>query len=163
MARGTQIIVSTEPTGWFIEGIISGTPLPGSLMEMTTAAITAGQGRFTWQLYSGRGGTDAANELIAVLDADWDSGQIATTAYVTGTRGFIYAPEMAEELNMLVNDVAGTATAHTIGDYLEPAAATGRLKNSTGPTTGLMDCFQVLETVKAPLTAALVWCRYLGH
>lgn len=163
MARGTQVIVSTEPHGRFMEGIISGTPLPGTFMEMTTANITAGQGRFTWQAYSGRGGTDGARELISILDADWDQGQTFSVAYVTGTRCFMYVPLAGEEFNCVVEDVGGTAAnAYTIGQYLMVAGDTAKLEATSGPTLGLMDNFQSLEAPTAPLVSYHMWVRYLG-
>ena len=48
MAKGNEIIVSSEPRGRFEECIVSGTPKPGTVIDIkpTVAAVS---GRFTYE------------------------------------------------------------------------------------------------------------------
>ena len=155
MAYGSMIIVSSEPRGRFTEGIISGTPKPGTCMEIVPATEPVG-GRFTYRVFSGASG---AAQPVIVLLPDLLQGKLATDAYVTGTRGFLYAPANGEELNMLVADIAGTADNHAIGDVLMIQTATGKLIIDS---SGARKPFICLETATAPTADALLLCQYTG-
>lgn len=153
MARGSQIIVSSNPKGVFMEGIIYGTPVPGTLIQVRAAAL-GGDGRHTWEPAAPVDG-DGKQALVAVLDADWDQGQLATSAYVTGTRCFIYIPIAGEEVNVLLGEVAGTANSYAIGDQVMMDAEDGILVPNS---TGTFRPFTVLETVTQVSGSHLTWC-----
>ncbi len=168
MAKGSNIIVSSYSDGKFFEGIISGTPKPGTIMEMTTAAPV--NGVFTYQVSSRASG---AKGPIWVLLGDKLQGKLEVgallgtalgaspgDAYVTGTRGFLYAPEMGDELNLLVASVAGTADDVAIGDLFGVQTATGKLIANSSYTSAP---FQALETITDPVTDYMLWTRYLGN
>lgn len=160
MSIGNEIIASAEPRGRFIEGIISGTPKPGTVMQVKAATEMIG-GRFTWEVYNVD--SDGDQRLIAVLLPDQLQGRLATTAYVTGDRCFLYCPLPGEELNMLVL-AAGTATsdALAIGDQLMVDDGTGILIAETGSPES--EPFMALETVSDLVAAgALVHVVYTGH
>ena len=162
MAKGNEIIVSAEPMGRFIEGIVYGTPKPGTCMQIK-AATAAVNGRFTWEVFNSD--ADGDQRLVAVLLPDQLQGKLATDAYTSGDRCFLYCPIAGEELNMLVTDVdTGTADTFAIGDLLMIDDGTGKLVDTTG--TPEMESFICLET-NPDQTAAqadmLVHCMYTGH
>ncbi len=169
MARGTRIIVTSNPKGLFDEGIVSGTPKPGTLMEQTTAAVSGG--RFTYQVVSRASG--AIGSICVLLEDDLQGKLgVGTTAaytggpptsgdaYVTATRCFLYYPVAGEELNLIVASVAGTADDVAIGDLFGVQTATGKLlaNSSFGSAP-----FQALETVTDPTADYMLWVRYLGN
>lgn len=158
MARGNEIIVSADPQGKFLEGIISGTPKPGTLMQLKAGVAMKG-GRFTWEAATPVGG-DGKPSIVAVLLADNLQGKTATDAYVTGTRCFLYCPIAGEDLNVLVGEGAGTANTFAVGDYLMLDAEDGILIPSSSPVSAP---FIVLETETQVTGSTLVWCKYSGH
>jgi len=160
MAVGNEIIASAEPRGRFIEGIVSGTPKPGTVMQVKSATEMIG-GRFTWEVYDAN--SDGDQRLIAVLLPDQLQGKLATAAYVDGDRCFLYCPLPGDELNMRVY-AAGTATsdALAIAGLLIVDDGTGVLiATSSGEES---EPFISLETV-ADLVAdgALVHCMFTGY
>lgn len=161
MARGNGIIVSSEPRGVFKEGIVSGTPKPGTCMQLVAATEMIG-GRFTWQAYDAA--VDGDQRLVAVLLPDDLQGRLATDAYADGERCFLYCPAPGEELNMLVKDVSGTGEDFAIGDLFEIDDGTGKLIDTTG--TPESECFVCLETLAATNQFAadhLVHCMFTGY
>ena len=165
MARGAEIIVSANPQGKFDECIVSGTPKPGTCMEIVPSTDPVG-GRFTFRAVTRN---DGAKGPIAVLLPDSFQGKLANDAYVTGTRGFLYWPLAGEELNMLLRYQPGTGTSldENIGDLLEVDGASGKLQGvGTGGPTGSHASapFMLLEHLGLALTAdTLIWTRYLGN
>jgi len=153
LAKGNEIIVSSEPRGVFKECIVSGTPKPGTVMQLQAGTVPIA-GRFTYEVYNPA--ADGDPRLIAVLLADSLQGKGPTDAYVSGTRGFLYVPLPGEELNMLVADIAGTGDIHTIGDRLMAQHGTGKLVVQS--TSANNATFQCLETVAALTADALLWC-----
>jgi hypothetical protein len=160
MALGNKIVVSGEPSGKFIDVIISGTPKPGTCMELTSTAPV--NGRHTWQVY--QPGTDGEQRLVAVLTENYLLGGAATTAFATGNRGQVYCPINGEELNVLAKNIGGTATgsgdSFAIGDVLTIDTGTGKVIATTG--TPEMEPFVVLETVSEITEDTLVHCMYTG-
>jgi hypothetical protein len=103
--RGAKILLSTPPKGVFEECIISGTPSPGTVMEIVPNATSVG-GRFTYRASSAATGN---RRPVPILLEDYLQGKLSTDAYVSGTHGFLYWPVFGEELNMLVS-IPGTGT-----------------------------------------------------
>jgi len=128
MAFGNGILVALlSAESQKVSGIISGTPKPGTCMTIKNTAKTGT--RFTWEAFNA-GGRDGGFQIIAVLLDDEESGNNATTAFTTGTRGELYCPRAGDILNMLVGDLSGTASAselYSIGELFTPQDATGKL------------------------------------
>jgi len=157
--KGSVILCESNPRGKFMEGTVSGTPSPGTLMSVVAATEPVG-GRHTWEPYNRSANGEQA--LVAVLLEPFH-GTSYNTAYVTGERCRLYFPLPGEELNMLVS-AAGTGTGDgiAIGDLLIPVDGTGLLIATAN--TPEMEPFQSLET-QTDVTAAgtLTWCMYTGH
>lgn len=158
MASGNEIVVSSEPAGKFKEGIISGTPKPGTCMQLKANVAPIG-GRFTYEVYNP--GADGEQREVLVLLADQLQGKTATDAYVDGQRGFLYAPAAGDELNMIVANISGTADDHTIGEMLMIDNGTGKLVVTTGSPE--MESFQLLEAITDPTVDTLAHVEYTGH
>jgi hypothetical protein len=156
MAKGNEIVVISNPKGMFLEGIVYGAPKPGTLMEVK-AGVAPITGRQTWQAYSGTTGKPA---LVAVLMQDYLQGKLATDAYVSGSRCFLYCPIAGEELNVLVKDITGTGDDVTIGEQFMIDSGTGKLVINSN---GTMVPFIALEAVTDPVADTLCWCMYTGH
>ena len=165
MARGNEIIVSAHPQGVFEECVISGTPKPGTLMEIVPSTEPV-NGRFTYRAFSAG---DGFKGPCVVLMPDSLQGKLATDAYVTGTRGFLYWPIAGETLNIMKRYQPGTGTANieNIGDKLEVDGATGMLQavGTGGPTGSHVSApFYLLEHGGVADTAdSLKWVKYLGN
>jgi len=164
MARGTgtPIIVSADPQGKFMEGIIGSgmTPKPGTIMQRD-ASVALKSGRHTYVVYN----RDADGNLPAgsywVLLNDTLQGRAVTTAYAAGERCFLYSPRAGEELNLLLLDVAGTGDDHTIGEILMVDDGTGKLIATTGSPES--EVAQLLETVTDPVADTLAWVQWTGQ
>lgn len=168
MARGNKIVVSESPRGVFMEGRVTGTPKPGTVLEIDWSVAKDDGGRFTWEPFGVTGASgakgvsaDGDRRIIAVLLADKLQGKTATDAYVTGTRCFMYVPVAGEELNMLVADVAGTGDDHAVADIFMVDDGTGKLVETTGDPES--EPFVCLENTTNPLADALLHCLYTGQ
>lgn len=152
MAKGNNIVVSANPRGCFLEGVLTAVAAsPGIVMEFTTAAMIGG--RPTWQCF--QRGTDGQNALLAILREDNEQGIPATSAYAASAHCFLYVPQCGEEINILVADVAGTGDIHTIGDYMIYTSGSGKFKTTTGSPN--VEPFRLLETTAALTADTLIW------
>lgn len=126
MSRGNSIIVTPEPKGRFTEGTVSGTPVPGTCMELVPSSGKVG-GRFTWRARSSADGTQGP---IVILLEDLLLGKTKNDAYASGERCFLYFPVNGEEFNMAIRDQPGTGTlgVENVGDLLAVDGATGMLQ-----------------------------------
>lgn len=110
MAMGNAIVV-TSPFGRKLEGIISGTPKPGTWMQIKPSVAPIG-GRHTWEVAGASGNVgDGSPRFLAILDIDLPQGKTADDAYVSGTRGFLWCPLPGDELNVRKADISGTGSA----------------------------------------------------
>lgn len=153
MARGNLIVVTANPKGRFDECIISGTPLPGSFMELVPNTALQG-GRAT---YRKRSSTAGSQGPVAILREDGSQGKTATQAYANNDRGFLYFPLPGDELNALVTvPGTGTGTIDLEGQLLE-CDANGGLTPATA--TADQALFQAMEKVVDSTSAVLTWVQ----
>lgn len=157
MASGNKIVVTPDPKGVFLEGTISGTPKPGTCMEIVATALV--NGRPTFRVY--QPGTDGERRPVIVCLNDHLNGMLATDTYASGDHGYFYVPQAGEELNMLVADVAGTADDHTIEELMILKSGTGKLITTTG--TPESEPFILLEAATDPAADALMLAFYTGY
>lgn len=156
MSLGNGIILNgTEPKGRFQECIVSGTPKPGTCMTVL-AATEPVNGIFTYEAFNR--GADGADAPTAVLLPDYLQGKLATDAYASGDRGFLYFPISGDELNMLLKNISGTSDAFAIGDPLMVDDTTGKLIAITG--TPARVAFECRETVAAITADTLARCIF---
>lgn len=159
MALGNNIVISGHPKGVFLEGYITGTPKPGIMVQIDVSETAIG-GRFFWEPYDSA--VDAEAGLVAILLADRLQGKLATDAYVTLDRCFMYCPLAGEEMNVLLEDVSGTADDFAIGDKLIVDDGTGKFLASVGTSHVKAETFICLEVVTDPVADTLVRALYTG-
>lgn len=164
MAKGNEIVVSANPKGTFLEGIISGALTPGIVMQVV-AATEPVNGKHTWQAYDRTGAQkNGLPTLIACLDYDKLQGKTKSDAYVSGTQCFMYCPIPGEELNMLILDIAGTADDYAIGDLLQVVDGSGKLQDAvSGTAFNYANPFFVMETVTDPTADNSTWVMFTGY
>ncbi len=155
MSRGTGIIVSSEPRGVFLEGVIDDSSKPGTQMEMVPNSTFVG-GRPHWRASTRN---DGAKGPVFVLREDKSQGKTATDAYVSGTRCFLYAPVAGEQLNLLMSDVTGTGDLVTQGDIFMTTQG-GLIRANQGGTSAP---FQAMESLAQVSGSNLLWISYLGN
>ena len=156
---GSRVLITGEPKGRFIEGIVSGTPSPGTVMQIA-AATEPVQGDYTWEVFNAD--ADGDRRIIAVL-LERGEGYTYETAYTTAHKCFLYIPLPGDELNMLVR-ASGTATSDSqaIGDLYIVDDATGQLVATTGdPESEPFVCMETLSDVVTGGTMCHV--MYTGH
>lgn len=154
-ARNNKTVISAHPQGKFLEGKIYGTPKPGTCMSLRSAFADG-----NWHEWEPFSYTSGHRRLICVLTEDEDQGYTINDAYVSGTRGFLYCPIAGEELNMLIDDIAGTADDHTVGEQLMVQTGTGRLIVESSPEA---EPFMLLQAITDPAADTLAPCMYTGY
>jgi len=157
--KGSVILLASNPRGLFLEGIMYGTPSPGTLMTVKAATEPVGT-KFTWEPYNTDG--NGVRNLTAVLLEPFH-GASYSTAYVTGERCRMYVPFAGEEMNMLITHAGtGTGDSLAIGDMLIAVDGTGLLLQTTGTVES--EPFMALETVADLVIAgSLCHCIYTGY
>lgn len=147
MSKGNRIVVTAEPQGIWKRGIVSGTPKPGTFMQMVSGIAPNDNGQHTWEVYNTAG--SGVPRVVAILEEDRGQGKLMTDAYVTGTECRVYLPVPGEELNVLITDITGTGATsdYVVGDLLEVIDALGTFRDVAVAGTGYLRSapFQVLE------------------
>lgn len=162
MARGNKIVITENPRGKFFEGTITGTPLPGTVMQLSTGVAVDGNGRHTWIVYQpGTDGDRPVGPLAVALEKG--EGNDFDQAYVTGDRGFLYVPLAGDEMNMRWSAAGtGAADATTVGLLAIVDTGTGLLVDTTGSVES--EPFAAMEAVTDVVaTGTLVWCIATGY
>lgn len=158
MTTLNRILLTPYQNGRQIEGVIDGTPKPGTCMTIKAEVEPDSGGRLTWEAYNRDANSNRA--LFAVLLENFRGGD-PSAAYVSGERGRLYFPLNGDELLMLVANIEGTGDAFTIGQYLIIENGTGKLLATASSPE--IEPFVVMET-KAALTAdTLVHVSYTNY
>lgn len=155
----SEIIVTADPRGVFKEGTITGTPLPGTVMEITPATALDSNGRPTYRAY--QPGTDGNRRPIFILLEDFGQGLTKDDAYVTGSHGFLYVPVAGEEFMMLFGNAGGTADDIAVGDMLIVDDSTGKVIETTGSPES--EPFIALDAIVDPVADQHLHCMYTGY
>lgn len=158
--RNRVIIVSSNPQGKFFEGKVSGTPKPGTIMQILASAGIGDDGRFTYEVYNRDADGDRGDWCILLPDR-FNGDRLHTTAYADGDRGWFYSPMKGEELNVLKGDVAGTGDDFAIGDLLIADDGTGKVVLTTG--TPETEMFRCMEAITDPIADVLVHVMVTGY
>ncbi len=161
MALGNNIVIAGEPKGLFLEGYkVANTPKPGVMMQIDVSEAEVG-GRWAWEVYNTA--VDAESGMVAILLNDRGQGVGPTVAYVADSRCFMYCPIAGEEMNILLEDVAGTADDFAIGDRLIVDDGTGKFLATTGTSHVKSEPFICLEVVTDPVADTLIRAMFTGY
>lgn len=164
--KGQEIVVSAIPNGKIIEGIISGTPKPGTHMQVKNS-VEPVNGRHTWETYA-PGSGDGSPRLTAILNIDHLQGKTYDDAYVTGTRCFLYIPAPGDEVNVRKANLSGTGTGVedlNIGERMLIVDGTGMVSPvavGIANTSFANYPYTSLETVNDQQIEMLIWCMFTG-
>lgn len=161
MARGNEIIVTSEPAGLFDEGYVKAaeTFYPG-MVVIRDASVALSGGRHTYKIYdeSADGDHPTGGFWIVTNNLQTMLGKLVTDSIAAGERIQVYSPRMGEELNLLIKNISGTGDSHTKGEKLIVDTGSGMLIATTGsPET---EVAQLLETLAALTADTLAWCQW---
>lgn len=163
--KGTEIMLNASSQKK-VEGIIADTSKPGTIMQVKASTEPVG-GRLSYVAYA-PGVGDGAPRPLYILDTDYLQGKTYDDAYVSGTRGFLYALQPGDEVNVRKADISGTGSASedlAIGDRCLVVDGTGKIsKVAVGiANASAVYPFQVLETLTDQPAETLVHCRFSGN
>ena len=161
MAKGNTILISQEPRGRFLEGIIDTAELPGTAVQIDTSQALVG-GRHHWVPYNVAADGSRPSGPIIILLEDTMQGKAMTAAYTAAKQAFGYVPLPGDELNLLIGHavVAGTATI-AVGTVLIPDDGTGTFIPTTGSPE--IEPAMTLEASADPGANALAWAIWSGY
>lgn len=161
MAWGNSIIVTADPQGQFVEGIINAaeTPKPGTIMQIDPTQSRQGN-RHVWKAYTRDADGDRPKGPYIVLLADEYQGRTKDDAYAAGERAFGYIPQEGDELNLLYKNVTGTADDVAAGDLFIIDSGTGKLIVTTGSPEN--EVAMALESYTDPTADRHLWCQWTG-
>jgi hypothetical protein len=163
--RGSKIIVSSEPQGKFLEGVIGDTSKPGTKMQIQ-AGTALQSGRLTF-VHAAPGATGDPAPTMILLEDDFQGftanagiGSILPgPAYVAGTRCRVYCPIVGEVMNVLCEAATGTGSLNsfTIGGRLVADNATGTyIQQATAANNADFVVQEHIDEVPVD-TAIMVW------
>jgi hypothetical protein len=162
--KGTRILLEPEgkARGKIEECYISGTPYPGTIMQLKSATEPKG-GLFTYEAYDRTADGNRPQGPHAVLLEKDPEGKTYADIYADGDLGKVYIPLPGDEMNLLVS-AAGTGEddAQAIGALYIVDDGTGYLVATTGsPECEPFVCRETATDVVA--TGTLLRCQYTGH
>ena len=161
MSRRNKIVITEEPRGRFIEGVISGTPLPGTIMQIQAGTAVDGNGHHTFVVYNRDADGNRPQGPHFVL-REPGSGRNFDTAYITGSLGFMYVPLPGDELNLRWSEAGtGTGDAVAVGDLAMVDDGSGLLVDTSSPEVEPFMAMEAKSDVVA--TGTLVWCMATGY
>ena len=164
MALGNQIVLTVDPRGRYIEYVVSGALLPGTIVQVKAATARDAGNRLTAEAYNKSGSGKPG--LIGVLDYNKQFGKGPTDAYTSGERGLVYFPLPGDELNCIIGDVSGTGATSdfSIGDSLMVQDGTGYLIDAlTGTAAALSAPFELQEAIVDLAANALYHVMFTGY
>ena len=162
MSRRNGIIVSAEPRGRFVEGVVATgeTFYPGMLVQPDISEALQG-GRHVYEIYNADADGGRPKGAPVLVIENYLLGKLMTEPYTAGERFFGYVPEAGEEYNLLLLNIAGTADDHTKGEMLIVDDTTGKFIATTGsPETEMA---MLKETITDPTADTLAWCEWTGY
>lgn len=161
MARGACIVVSPDPKGHWVEGIIKTgeTPKPGTIYQIDYS-VALQHGRHTWTVYNADADGGRPKSPIIVL-CENGRGGTTDTAYAAGEQARGYIPLPGDELNLLVLNISGTGDDHALGEVLIIDDTTGKMIATTGSPENEVAVLK--EAITDPTADTLAWCDWTGY
>lgn len=160
MARGNRIVVTANPLGVRIEGILTTADKPGTIVQIDPS-VALKHGVHTLVVYNRDADGDQPKGAFWVIEEDLKTGRLATDAYAAGEQVPLYAPRMGDELNLLFGNAAGTADDIALGTIMMVDDGTGKIVATTGsPET---EVAVALEAIVDPTADQLLWVQWSGH
>lgn len=145
MALGNNIVLTPEPRGRRLEAVADVALLPGTCVQWKAGSSADAGNRKEVEPYDAA--ASGVPQQVMVVDADFQQGFTADDEIEAGKRVFLYVPLPGDELNMLVQDQAGTGATSdfSVGDPLKIEDGTGLLIDGALGTLGYSNPFTVQE------------------
>lgn len=162
-ATAEGIILSPEVSpAQLKEGIVDGTPLPGTVMQIKAATATVG-GRHTWEAFNRDADGNRPQGPLAILREDYMQGKTIDDAYVDGTRCFLFIPRAGDEFLVRWSKTGtGTGDAVAIGALGIVNDGDGLIIDTTGtPESEPVMAMEAISDVTS--TGTLVWVIATGY
>lgn len=152
MARNS-IVVSNDPRGRFIEGVLAAgqTPKPGQHISLKSDG--------TYEAWNGA--ADGERDEVIILCEDILRGRTVDDAYAAGDRFRAYIPLPGDEVQCLFGNASGTADDVLVGDKMIIDDGTGKVIVTTGSPES--EPYRALEAITDPTADQLLLCRFTGH
>jgi hypothetical protein len=160
--KGNSVLLTPDPKGHFMEGVVSGTPSPGTVMQIKEATAMQG-GRFTWEVYDRAADSNRPQGPLAILLEDHLQGKTYSDAYTDGDRCFLYVPLPGDEMNLRVSAPGtGTGDSVAIGDLFIVNDGDGLLVDTTGSPEiePFMACEALSDVVAAGTMTHVMYTGY---
>lgn len=158
--KGNRVVISAPSHGKRYRGKISGTPKPGTIMQIDASEISADD-MLTFEVYNADADGGRPKGPFFVLEEDLLQGKTMDDAYADGDQGWLYIPQAGDQLNLRLADVAGTADDHTKGEMLIVNDTDGKLIATTG--TPETEVAMLMETITDPTADTIAWCIWTGY
>lgn len=159
MARGNCTIITANPKGQTEEGYVATgqTFFPGMIVQRDYSVALKG-GRWTYTVYNrdADGDMPAGGWWVVTEKLNAMVGKPMSESYAAGARVEVYSPRNGEELNLLVENLAGTGDDHAIGEILIPNDGTGKLIATTG--TPEVEVAVLQEAITDPTADTQAFC-----
>jgi hypothetical protein len=175
--RGNAILITEDPRGRFKEGVVDGTPKPGSIMQLLAGTSVDDNGHHTWGVYDRSADGDNPAGPLAVL---LEKGEGVAPFTITGSSGSrtrtndggsafeagdlcrLYCPLPGDELNVLwATSGTSTGDALTVGQIGMPEDGTGLIIDTTGVECEPVIAMEALSDTVAAGT--LTWVMFAGQ
>jgi len=160
MSTHSKIVLSRVDNHQYKEGIISGTPSPGTVMQISAGVEPIG-GKHTWVAYNRDADGDRPLGPLVVLCENWKLGKTTSDAYVSGEYGIMFVPYPGDELQVLLQNQSGTSDSFAIGDLLMVDDGTGKAIATSGSIES--EPWVVMETLAAITVDTLCHVMYTGY
>lgn len=161
MARGSGIIVCSDPKGQFQEGYVkSGQTFYPGMAVLRDASVALVSGVHTYKIYDESADGDQPTGAIWIVTNMLGEliGKVVSDSIAAGERFMAYSPRAGEELNLLISNLSGTADDHALGEKLMIDTGTGEFIATTG--TPEQEVAQLLEVITDPVADTLAWCQW---
>ena len=167
--RGNTILITENPRGRTLQGIVDGTPKPGNIMQVMAVAVDA-NGNHTWGVYDrSADGDNPAGPLAVLLErgegyapftiSAGDRTNDGGTAYTAGDQCMLYCPLPGDELNVLwATSGTGTGDALAVAQIGMPEDGTGYIIDTTGVECEPVIAMEALTDTVA--TGTLTWVMF---
>ena len=119
--------------------------------------------RHTYKIYDESADGDRPNGGVYIVTGELSLlfGNDQTVAYAAGEVFSFVKPQLGDEFNLLIKNLAGTGDDHTKGEKLILDTGTGMFIATTG--TPETEMAQLLETITDPTADTLAWCAWSGY
>lgn len=160
MARGNEIIVTSNPRGVITEGFVkSGQTFYPGMAVVLDPSVALRSGNHTFK-YAAPTAGQFLGPIGIVMNLQTLIGRTNDKSIAAGEKCQVYFPLLGEQVNILVKDDSGSSTEdHALGQPMIPDS-TGKFVDVGAGANG---SFTLLEAITNQTEDLLTWAIYTGH